>query len=76
MEKDILLPTGALPDAFRILCMRCARQRAKDSPGAAAHICDWAEKPRSSKCAWCSKQKAPCVPVSFCVVCGLVELRR
>ncbi|OAF63374.1 hypothetical protein VC83_00551 [Pseudogymnoascus destructans] len=57
----VLLPPGALPAAYRVLCMRCVRRIGTPDDAPMEHECVWSEK--SSKCAYCVKQKAPCVPI-------------
>ncbi|OAF57018.1 hypothetical protein VC83_06048 [Pseudogymnoascus destructans] len=60
-KMPVLLPPGALPAAYRVLCMRCVRRIGTPDDAPMEHECVWSEK--SSKCAYCVKQKAPCVPI-------------
>ncbi|KFY94991.1 hypothetical protein V500_02985 [Pseudogymnoascus sp. VKM F-4518 (FW-2643)] len=53
-------PAGALTEAFRQLCMRCVRAKARVKDSAAAYDCVWSLE--SSKCNYCIRQHAPCVP--------------
>ena len=49
---------GALPKAYRVLCLRCLRALKKDA--------DYEYEFRSAvskKCEYCTKQNAICVPV-------------
>ncbi|OBT83914.1 hypothetical protein VE02_09767, partial [Pseudogymnoascus sp. 03VT05] len=59
----LLTPPGALAAAFRQICMRCVRRAAKLEDGVPAHNCVWSSK--SSKCEYCVKQKALCVPLAW-----------
>ncbi|OBT81172.1 hypothetical protein VE02_10382 [Pseudogymnoascus sp. 03VT05] len=54
------VPSGALADSFRVLCVRCLRAISR---GAAAHTCVWS--PTSSKCSYCTSQHSPCVPLPW-----------
>ncbi|OBT68855.1 hypothetical protein VE03_02040 [Pseudogymnoascus sp. 23342-1-I1] len=53
-------PAGALPAAFRVLCMRCLRAKAR---GIEAHECVWS--PTTLKCEYCTSQHAGCVPLPW-----------
>ncbi|OBT81104.1 hypothetical protein VE02_10365 [Pseudogymnoascus sp. 03VT05] len=59
------VPSGALADSFRVLCVRCLRAISR---GAAAHTCVWSLT--SSKCSYCTSQHSPCVPVGFLLLFG------
>ncbi|KFY94744.1 hypothetical protein V500_03079, partial [Pseudogymnoascus sp. VKM F-4518 (FW-2643)] len=48
-------PAGALTAAFRVLCIRCVRAKARVKDGAATHNCVWS--PTSSKCRCCGGRK-------------------
>ncbi|OAF57672.1 hypothetical protein VC83_05546 [Pseudogymnoascus destructans] len=53
-------PSGALTVAFRVLCLRCLRAKAR---GIQSHDCVWS--PTSSKCGYCMSQHSPCVPLPW-----------
>ena len=54
-------PAGALPEAYRFICMRSVRAYAR-----ANFSVDYKfESESSKKCAYCTQQKEKCVPVSF-----------
>jgi hypothetical protein len=54
-------PAGALPEAFRVICMRGVRALGRGAVGI-----DYAFPSESSaKCAYCTQQKEKCRPVSY-----------
>lgn len=53
-------PSGAAPAAHRVCCVRCLRACKKN----AEHSCSF-DNPASAKCAYCTKQKGKCIPVSL-----------
>jgi hypothetical protein len=55
---------GALPAAFRVVCIRCVRHMATHSD----HRCAF-ESTVSSKCTYCTAQRGNCVPVSVTLTC-------
>ena len=59
-------PPGALPRAYRVLCLRCARRK-RNTPG---HTCTFTST-SSKKCDYCTRQKGLCRPVSIRFMFGL-----
>jgi hypothetical protein len=51
-------PWGALPEAHRIVCVRCVRAKKLDGD----HKCVYG-KQSSKKCSYCTSQNAICEPV-------------
>ncbi|ELR10028.1 hypothetical protein GMDG_04433 [Pseudogymnoascus destructans 20631-21] len=60
LTLPILTPTGALSGAFRVLCLRCLRAKAR---GVKDHDC--VLSPASSKCEYCTAQHSTCIPLPW-----------